>query len=113
MKCSSLEIYIKSIILEREKYSYVKECILQNYVKCDNRTIDFSLFQSWSLFAIILGIFKGYGDTTGTKLFCECMQYNYLPKIDISEHKNHVRICICIMQKKLDERKAEYQNSLK
>lgn len=113
MKHFSSEIYIKSIILTREKYSYFKECILQNYVKCDNRTIDFSLFQSWSLFAIILGIFRSYGDTTGTKLFCECMQYDYLPKIDILEHKNRVRICICIMQKKLDERKAEYQSSIK
>ena len=106
------QVYIKSITLDREEFMLINKRIDSRYAQLGH---DFCFidFREWSLFATIFGIFTSYGNIESTKFFLECMKYNYLPKISITERKNRVKICICIMQEELNEKKSEYDDIVK
>lgn len=97
-------IFIKSITLKKQMYNSFKDTLRAKYSYMKSPNLTFSVFKSWSLMAMILGIFTSYGDTTSSPLFLKCLEKGYLPNLNEIENDNNVRICICIEEKKLNGR---------
>ncbi len=90
------DTYIKSIVLKKQTYIDFKNTLKERYYYLKFPRCAFSDFESWSLVAMILGIFTGYGDTTSSSLFLECLEKEYLPEFIKIDNDNNVKICICI-----------------
>jgi hypothetical protein len=105
--------YLKTITFPKDRFSLINKRIEKQYAQLETKDCCFGIFYSWSLLATILGIFTSYGNLESTEIFLDCLQYNYLPEISIARRKDYVKICICIMEKKLNERRAELENTAK
>lgn len=103
------DIYIKSIVLKKQDYDFFESTLKERYSKLKSTRVTFPIFKSWSLVAMILGIFTSYGDVTSSPLFLECLEKEYLPNFNEIENDNNVRICICIEKKKLNGRSKTKQ----
>jgi len=90
------EIYIKSIVLEKQIYDSFKSTLKERYSNLKSPRCTFSNFESWSLMAMVLGIFTSYGDITSSPLFLECLEKEYLPELKKIDRDKYVYVCICI-----------------
>ena len=100
-----LNTYIKTITFSKQEFFAINQRICQQYDSNKKQHNCFKIFYLWALLATILGIFSGRGDFESTKIFLECIKANYLPKITIAKNKNATKICICIDEKELNERR--------
>ena len=104
--------YLKSVILTKDEFYRINKRIDERYARLEQKGC-FGEFYSWTLLATVLGIFTHYGDNKSTRFFLNCLRCGYLPEISIVKNKSNVRICICIMEKKLDERRAGLESTAK
>ena len=109
-KSKNKSIYIKSVVLTEKEFWKITENIDKRYNEFQNNTCHFETFYSWALLAMILGIFTSHGNPESTSLFLNCLKYNYLPKFLVKKHNDNIKVCICIKQKELNERIAEFKN---
>jgi hypothetical protein len=105
------QLYLKKITLSRKEFLAIKRRIQERYQSQNLHSLCFDTFYSWSLVAVILGIFTGHGDSESIRLFLECVSRNTLPKIWIKPEKKQTMVCICIDFKKHNERTTQLQNS--
>ncbi len=113
MVCLKEDNFIKRISLNESDFHILFDNVLKKskLIKC--RKEDRLFFQSWSLFSAVLGVFRGFKDSTAMPLFYQCLQYNYLPDVKIKRSKNKVIIAIYIIGKILNERKLQFEDSCK
>lgn len=107
------QIYLKSITFTKDEFSLINQRIDKQFTQLEQDRYSFDIFYSWSLFATILGIFTSYGNLESTKIFLNCVRYGYLPEVSIMSDKKRIKVCICINEKKLDERRTELENTAK
>ncbi len=107
------EIFFKTIALEKQDYDFFKSTLKERYSTLKSSRVTFPIFKSWSLVAMVLGIFTSYGDVTSSPLFLECLEKEYLPNFSEIEVGNKTRICICIERKKLNDRSKTKQHTEK
>lgn len=101
-----LNTYIKTITFSKQEFYAINQRICKKYDQNKQKDNCFKIFYQWSILASILGIFSGRGDFESTKIFLDCIKANYLPKITIAKNKNITKICICINEKELNERRS-------
>lgn len=103
MQSQRLHYIIKTLNFNRKQFNFLKKKTRRRYSELKKNSISYTNFEAWSLFATVFGIFTSYGDKEASLLFCKYLMQNILPKIYMFECKNIVRICICIIENKIDE----------
>ena len=108
---SNKDIYIKNIVFSHEEFDSINSRIADKFDLLQHTDIDLNTFRSWSLLATLLGFFTVYDKAESTKLFMRCVACCYLPQVIIKHNRDNVHVCICILEKELDERSNDFKHT--
>jgi len=104
---------IKAINIDKEEFIVLKKHTKKRYSQLSRSKVTYKQFEAWTLCAMVLGVFGGYGDKEATYLFYKYLLQNKLPNIYILDFKKFVKICICIIENKINEQPARTKNITK
>jgi len=85
------QTYIKGISISKSEFKDLNDSIYSRYMKMI-KTVSFSVFKRGIIFAFILGSLSARGDRESIRLFCYCLELNFIPSLKILEYDDKIKL---------------------
>lgn len=91
MHTTAKQTYIKGISISKKEFKELNDSIYYRYINVI-KNVSFLDFQKGIIFAFILGNLSAHGDRESIRLFCYCLESNYIPELKILEYENEIKM---------------------